>query len=119
MSEIHIATVQSKTLSGSRKTKFGFYVMDIDRPINTASYWDGGSKTSYRVLNMLTKQEGIPPCGSYPTFQAEYQLKPQELLIETSVFMGKPGTPRFTCRADDQEMARRLLGISACTVVAA
>lgn len=112
-------TVQAKQWSGSRKKQFGFYVDSNQSTHNTASYWDGGSKTTYTVINMLTRQTGNPPCGSYPTFKAEYTLNPQELLMETSVFMGKPGTPRFTCRADDEELARRFLGISACSVVTA
>ncbi|HSS99651.1 MAG TPA: hypothetical protein VLK33_21595 [Terriglobales bacterium] len=114
----HKMTEQAKRLSGSRKREFGFYP-DANRPQNTASYWDGGSKTSYTVINMLTGQTGIPPCGSYPTFQASYTLQPQELLMETGIFAGKPGTARFNCRSEDEELARKFLGIEACTVVTA
>lgn len=87
--------------------------------MNTASYWDGGSKTTYTVINMLTGKTGFPPTGSYPTFQAEYLLGPQELMMETSVFCGKPGTPRFECRADDEQLARKFLGIETVAVIAA
>ena len=112
-------TSRSKTLSGSRKKQFGFYVQNDNRPINTASYWDGGSKTSYEVVNMLTGARGLPPCGSYPSFKAEYALQAQELLIETSVFMGKPGTPRFTCLSNDEDLARKFLGIETVAAMAA
>ena len=117
MSQYHNATQQSKALSGSRKKQFGFYVDSSNRPMNTASYWDGGSKTSYEVINMITKKRGFPPTGSYPTFKAEYQLQAQELMIETSIFLGKPGTPRFTCRAEDEQLARQFLGITAVAVL--
>lgn len=112
-------TPQAKRLSGSHKRNFVLYVDDrADCPINTASYWDGGSKTSYSVLNMVTGATGYCPTGSYPTFQAEYVLKAQELLIETSIFLGKPGTPRFTCRSEDESLARKTLGITAVAAMA-
>ena len=109
---------RAKSLSGSRKKQFGFYATDHHN-FNTASYWDDGSKTEYTVINMLTGQTGHPPCGSYPSFQAEYTLQAQELLMETGWFMGKPSTPRFTCRADDEMMARKFLGIETVAVVTA
>ncbi len=111
-------TDKAKRLSGSRKREFGFSA-DSTRPENTASYWDGGSKTTYSVINMLTGATGYCPCGSYPTFQASYELKSQELLIETSIFLGKPGLARFTCRPDDEALARKFLGIETVAAIAA
>ena len=118
MNTYYPMTNQAKSLSGSRKKQFGF-AADSTRPENTASYWDGGSKTTYSVINMLTRQSGYPPTGSYPTFKAEYTLNPQELLVETSIFMGKPGTPRFTCRPEDEQLARKFLGIESVSTLAA
>jgi hypothetical protein len=118
MNNYYPMTAQAKRLSGSRKREFRFYT-GADRPQNTASYWNGGSKTSYTVINMLTGAQGIPPCGQYPTFQASYTLRPQELLMETGVFCGKPGTARFNCRTEDEALARKFLGIEAVAVLVA
>lgn len=118
MFEYHPMTKQAKSLSGSKKKQFGFYAK-VDRPCNTASYWSDGSRDYYSVVNMLTGATGTPPCGQYPMFKAEYQLKPQELLINTSIFAGKPGTARFECRPEDEALARKFLGIEAIAVMAA
>jgi hypothetical protein len=76
------------------------------RRFNTASYWDGGSKTDHHIYNLASGQLGIPPVGSYPMFQAEYILKPGEIHITTGCFCGKPATAFLDYFPCDEEKVK-------------
>lgn len=79
--------------------------------MNTASFWDSGSRNEFLVVNIDTGASFVPRKGIYPTFQAEYTLQPGEILIQTGVFMGKPSRPYITFQPiDGAEKVMRYLG---------
>ena len=117
MSTTHEMTGRVKAITGSRKRNFRFYAGSDTHCTN--SYWDGGSKTSYEVVNIDTGARFIPSPGSYPwTTPNDYTLKAGEVLIETGHFCGKPATPAISCRADDEARVRHWLGIYLVAVAA-
>lgn len=79
--------------------------------MNTASFWDSGSRDEFLVVNMNTGASFVPRKGIYPTFQGEHTLQPGEIMIQTGVFMGKPARPyiHFQPR-DGVEKVMRFLG---------
>lgn len=109
--ETYNMTPKAKAITNSRKRKFYFHKRTVGAPNNTASYWDGGSRDVYSVLNIMTGQSKTPPVGQYPTYQASYTLEPNEILICTGTFLGKPATPSITCRVDEEMAVKQFLGI--------
>lgn len=105
----HPANPKVKSLTGSRKQKFTLWFHN--ETVYTASYWDEGSKSVFSVLNRATGQRFTPPTGTYPTFQAQYEMKPGEIVIETGTSSGKPATPAINCRPDEVEETKKFLGI--------
>ena len=101
------ANDKSKSLTGSRKKRFGVYG---STSLSTASYWSDGSKSTFSVINRNTGASHYPPTGSYPSFQASYTIQPGEVVIETSIFCGKPGTPRFYCLPEEEAETLKWLG---------
>lgn len=85
---------------------------------STGSYWDSGSRSVYRVVDMRTTKGFTPPAGSYPTFDGRYQLKSGEVLISTGTFCGKEATPSITFLADDIEMVERYFALELSSQVA-
>ena len=106
-------TEKVRTITGTRKKKFALSA--TESAINTASYWSGGSRTSYEVIDLETGKSFSPPAGSYPTFREEYTLKGLEIMVETGVFCGKPGTPRISYRPEHEAYVKSWLGIVGMT----
>lgn len=104
-------TPKIKALTGSRKKIVFVSVVPKGSKVNTASYWDGGSRDYYRVYTP-NGASFSPPCGEYPRFQAEYELKDKEFIINTCTFYGKPGTPHVYIQADIEQETKQLLGIN-------
>src|SRR5512147_1800345 len=104
--------VKELTFGTDSARKRDFVFSTLSRPqVNTASYWSEGSKDNYKVINLDTKQTIIPPAGSYPMFQAEYTMKPGDVLINTGVCCGKPSQAYIYCLAEDETRVRAWLGI--------
>lgn len=111
----HDMTNQAKRITGSRKKQFRFYVCETHC---TNSYWDGGSRTQFEVLNIDTGARGVPSPGIYPwTTPNNYTLKPGEIMIETGTFCGKPSWPCISCRPDDEQRVRQWLQMDQITVL--
>ena len=109
MSEYFKTTDKVKRVTGTRKREFSIRVQD---KVRTDSYWDGGSRSEYRVTNLHTGATFVPPAGSYPwTVANDYTLQPGDIVIETGTFCGKPSTPCFRCRADDVPAVKAFLGL--------
>lgn len=97
-------------LDGERKRDFT--LSPSSRPqFNTASYWSGGSRDYFTVINIATGARTTPPAGTYPAFDAHYSLNVGEVLMQTGVCMGKPMAPRFHCLPEDNNRARSFLGL--------
>jgi hypothetical protein len=106
---VYSTTPKVKELTGTRKRDF---YLNLRQSISTDSYWDGGSRTQYEVLNIDTGARFIPPAGSYPwTTQNIYTLKPGDVVIATGVFCGKPARPSFSCLPEDNDRVKKFLGI--------
>lgn len=82
-----------------------FYVQISDKARRLLSYWDGGSKDDFRVVEIATGQISHPPTV-YP-FGGEnnpnYQPQPGFALVEHSIFCGKDGGCTVYLHPDDQE----------------
>lgn len=102
-------TQKVKNLTGSKKRKFYLSIRPDNSEINTASYWDGGSRHVYSVLNINTGERKTPPCGSFPIFEAKYILQENEIMIETGVCQGKPSTPVISIRSSESEKVQNYL----------
>jgi len=98
-------------LDGERKRDFTLSM--YDRPLfNTASYWNGGSRDYFVVINIANGVRTTPPAGTFPSFaDARYTLKAGEILMQTGLCMGKPMSPRFHCLPEDNNKARLFLGL--------
>lgn len=104
-------TARAKALSGSRKRQFSFQPgRDV---VNVDSYWDGGSKSNYTVLNIDTRMEILPkgnePFGAHG--RTGYKLITGDIVIETGTMCGKPATPAFMCKAEDAIRVLDFLGV--------
>lgn len=104
-----IPTDKFKSLVGYRKRKIRACKFDSEgeRVLRTASYWDGGSKSDYLVINLDNNKETIPPAGEYPNFSAYYPLKQGEMMIEYGIFMGKQSTARVSYFPSDSERVKQ------------
>jgi hypothetical protein len=102
-------TPQVKALTGSKRHTFRIY----PRPsTSTNSYWDGGSRNEYQVINMNTGKTFTPPPGAYPfTTPNEYTLQPGDVVIVTGTLMGKPAYPHFICREEELPAVKTYLGL--------
>jgi hypothetical protein len=105
-------TRQLKALIPGGYRKREFFLCITDRPINTASYWDGGSKSEYIVRDMTSGRVFTPPAGRYPDFVAEYALKPGEMLISFGIFRGKLAYASITCLEEDFARVQQFLGVA-------
>ena len=105
-------TAKARELSGSRKKQFRF--SEGPDVVNVDSYWDGGSRSSFAVLNINTGLEVLPqgnaPFGAHG--RLGYKLVPGDVVIETGTFCGKPATPCFMCRVDDASRVLDFLGVA-------
>lgn len=96
------STPKTKSLTGSRKREVR--VSSGSSLINVDSYWSGGSRSDFSVLNIDTGLN-ILPQGNHPfgaSGRLGYALRSGDILIETGTFCGKPATPTFHCRAEDE-----------------
>lgn len=104
-------THKVKSLTGSRKREFS--LNPTDHVQNVDSYWDGGSKDFYHVVNIDTglnvAPEGNHPFGDHG--KVGYKLISGDILIRTGTFCGKPSTPCLLCRAEDENRVRQYLGL--------
>jgi hypothetical protein len=100
-----------KALTGTSKKKFFFVVSHDNQSHNTSSFWDGGSRAQYLVLNFKTGERKTPKTGVFPMFQSETILQENEILIQTGISVGKKATPCISCRASDEDSVRIFLGL--------
>lgn len=109
MNEPFKSTPQAKALTGSNRHTFRIYTRAVT---STNSYWDGGSRSEYRVINMTTGKTFTPPSGVYPfTTPNNYTLQPGDLVIVTGTLMGKPAFPHFICREEELPAIKTYLGV--------
>lgn len=101
-------TTKVKQITGTRKREFALF--DRGGPVGTSSFWNGGTKYDFLVLNIRTGQQETPPAGQYPTFKAEYTPAENEIIIQTGESCGKPSTPFIYCRPEDKENVLNYLG---------
>lgn len=71
----------------------------------TGTYWDGGSKSEYRLVRIsdgkvlpLSYSHNPPQFGGTET---TVELQPGQVLIRTGTFMGKPATCYIYARVED------------------
>lgn len=109
MSDYYTITDKVKAMTGTRKRSFS---VRVQPKVTTNSYWSGGSKSDWRVTNLLTGKTFVPPAGSYPwTTPNVYELQPGDIVIETGTFCGKPATPCFRCLEADLPAVKKFLGL--------
>lgn len=109
-------TTKVKSLTNSRKRQFS---LGTRTTVCTDSYWDGGSKSDYTVINLDTGRWLTPPAGQYPwTTRNDYTLQPGDVVVETGMFCGKAAAPHFMCRPEDEERVLAWLGIPPTTIQA-
>lgn len=108
--ETYNITQKVKDVTGSRKKRFYFSL--VSTPQSTDSYWSGGSRDQYSLVNLNTGINSFPPAGQYPwTTENRYTLQPGDVLIQTGIFCGKPATPHIKCLPENNQKVRTWLGI--------
>lgn len=86
-------------------------VCEFAGPVNVNSYWDGGSKDEYRLVNLETRQVWAVPT-SHPFFDRTEsgercgnlklrELPPNTALVTGGTFCGKPATVRVMLRPEN------------------
>lgn len=90
------ATRQLKAFTKSRKQTVFLDVCKAGVVLNTPSYWDGGSKSDYKVLGLIDGQCSHIPTN-HPFFNAGAQdsvtVEHGMIVLKTGTFCGKPATP--------------------------
>jgi len=69
-----------------------FKVSAFSGPMDLTSYWDGGSRSYYAIVNLSTnKVKSVPENGSMQTRKSFRitKLPPNFAVVENSIFMGK------------------------------
>lgn len=89
-----IKKLVSATFPGYTGRKYKLHVSDA--PINCASYWDGGSRSYFRFINLasLEASQQLPAQSAFDTKIAGIDavlVPPGFACIEHSIFMGKDG----------------------------
>ena len=69
-----------------------FALVGVDGPISVRSYWDGGSRTTFRVVRSDYAALALP--SSHPVFDAvtgadEMEIPPGAAVVAHSIFCGK------------------------------
>lgn len=104
-------TPMVRRLSGTRKREFYLVLHETPVTKDCNSYWDGGSRDSYTVLDMNGQYIETPPSGGFNKLADPYTIKPGTLLMETGIFCGKPATVTFYGNESDRPWITKLLGI--------
>jgi len=67
------------------------------------SYWDGGSRDSFVVLDLATmKAFPVPETNPFSNNRpGPVQIRPGTVIVENSIFMGKPSGITFHVRPED------------------
>ena len=86
----HTCNIQSTTYK-KRKA----FVQSRTKVELSNTYWDGGSRSTYAIVNLTTGQ--VSPCAQYapPQFGGNaptIELDNDTAVIETGIFCGKPAT---------------------------
>jgi hypothetical protein len=103
-------TPRVKVLTNTKKKQFWFTLTSL--PQSTNSYFDGGSRDQYTVINVITGRHFTPESGHYPwTTKNDYTLQSGDVLMVTGMCCGKPRTPHFMCLPEDNQRVRNWLGI--------
>jgi hypothetical protein len=86
-SKHHLAALARRAFPGYRGRKFR--VVISDRPRRLLSFWDGGSRDIYMVVqnNSVFAPPTIAPFGRESA--PDYAPVPGAVLVEHSIFMGK------------------------------
>lgn len=112
MSQTYPINPKVKYLTGTKKKKF--FLSKGLTPSLLHSYWDGGSKNVYSVVNIHTGRQTLPPTwgGNFDAQgKREYVPVAGDILIETGCFCGKPATPYLSFREEDEATVKQFLGI--------
>lgn len=115
MNETIITTDKIKRLTGTRRKKCRLNTYLSAEPRLLHSYWDGGSRSEYSVVNVLTGAHSNPATwgGNFDRAgKREYVAAPGDVLIQTGTFCGKPSYPSFSCAEADLDAVKRFLGVS-------
>jgi hypothetical protein len=83
--------------------------------INVASYWDGGSRDFYKVVNMATGEERNP-LRDFSLDKRELRnlyitLGADEILVNHGYSQGKLFSPYFICAPGQMEKMKKFLGV--------
>jgi hypothetical protein len=100
MTTIQEPTQKARSITCSRKKKMFVHMVSPGAELNTASYWDSGSRHQYFAYNIRTGASNGCPTGVWPKFEAKYALKPDEILVQVGTFQGKPATPTLWVPSD-------------------
>lgn len=102
-------------LTGYRKREA--YV-EVSSSVNVESYWDGGSKSDFMLVNetgrRIELKEGGGPFSKNPHGN-HHVMQPGEILIETSVFCSKTGTAHIHFHSEEQ--LRRIVKVEEAVAV--
>ena len=109
MNNYHPTTKIVKSITGTKKREFNLATCEAGTERNTASYWDGGNRNYYSILNIKTGQTKNCPTGVFPNFDAKIKLENDEILIQTS--SGKSSFARITCLENDYENVKAFLQV--------
>lgn len=84
-------------LVGSKKRK-AILARPTEKVVLSGTYWDGGSRSDYFLVDLKTMQARplahySPPQFGGPREDPAVELQPHQAVVEAGVFCGKPSTP--------------------------
>lgn len=107
-------THKVKQLTETRRKSFFIMPHLVSAGQVLLSYWDGGSKSVYSVVNILTGLHYLPPVhgGLFDkSEEKEWVPAPGDVLICCGTFCGKPSYPNFSCLEADVTALKTFLGV--------
>lgn len=103
-----------KRLLNTRKATFNitFHPEDNYFTANVASYWDGGSRSTYAVYNVSTGFfiAHVAHDGWSCNGRKDFALPKGQFLVESGIFCGKPATVYVDAYEEDRERLLKLFG---------
>ena len=100
-------TAAEAALLGARRRKATLAVVEAGSEVEcTGTYWDGGSRSAYALLDTATRRLSAVPCPTDPPQfgggdAPRVSIEAGAVLVQCGTYCGKPGYPTVHGTAED------------------